>query len=278
MEKNREFAFSDKEFSIIRNLVKEHTGINLSDAKRELVYGRIARRLRALKLNNFGQYCALLRDGNAEEFEQFTNAITTNLTSFFREPHHFEHLASRALPEIMEKNRASRRLRIWSAGCSTGEEVYSIAITLRETIPQIEQWNVRILATDLDSNVLAKAQSGIYDRERITGLPKQRLRRWFLAGRGDNEGKVKVAPELQSLIQFKQLNLMQNWPMRGPFDVIFCRNVVIYFDKETQRVLFDRFAQMLDNENHLFVGHSENLLKVSNRFHLLGQTIYRKVA
>jgi chemotaxis protein methyltransferase CheR len=278
MESQREFDFTDRDFQNLRRIVREHTGIFLSDAKRELVYSRLSRRLRKLKLRGFDQYCKLLANEDPTEITEFINAITTNLTSFFREPHHFDYLANTALPEITNRNRHQQRIRVWSAGCSTGEEPYSIAIILKEAMPRQESWDIQILATDLDSNVVAHAQDGVYQQERIEDLSQQRIQRWFQRGKGDNAGKVRVVPELRELISFRHLNLMREWPMKGPFDIIFCRNVVIYFDKETQRTLFRRFAGLLGGDGYLFIGHSESLFKVSEQFRLIGKTIYARAA
>ncbi|MBI3774422.1 MAG: protein-glutamate O-methyltransferase CheR [Gammaproteobacteria bacterium] len=246
-DRDHEFEFTDADFAHIRELVYRYAGIALSDAKRNLVYSRLARRLRRLNLN----------------------------TSFFRENHHFETLRNLVLPELMA-GHGKRRIRIWSAGCSTGEEPYSIAMTVKESVPESSGWDVKILATDLDTNVLQKARDGIYDAERVQQIPQARLQRWMRRGSGANAGQVRVSNELQDIIQFNQLNLMESWPMRGPFDVIFCRNVVIYFDKDTQRRLFDRFADLMAPEGYLFVGHSETLYKVTERFELQGHTVYRK--
>lgn len=277
MEKVRDFNFTDKDFEKVRGLVKQHTGISLSDAKKDMVYSRLTRRLRKLGLDKFSDYCSLVEGGDDAELIQFTNAITTNLTSFFREDHHFQYLSKELIPALLKSNSADRRIRIWSAGCSTGEEPYSLAITLREALPSSETWDVKILATDLDSNVLNTAKNGVYGSERIESLSDNRKRRWFLKGKGENAGTVRVRPELQEIISFKQLNLLREWPTKGPFDFIFCRNVVIYFDKDTQKVLFDRYANVLKNDAHLFIGHSESLFKVTDRFKLLGQTIYKKI-
>lgn len=272
----REFHFNQNHFNELKKLVYDYAGISLSDAKEQLVYGRLARRLRALGLKSFDDYCDLLRNDPGDEFTHFINAITTNLTAFFRENHHFESLQKSILPKLMQYRQSSKKLRIWSAGCSTGEEPYSIAITMLESVP--EDWDVKILATDIDSNVVATASAGIYTEERIAGLSNERKRRWFRKGSGDNAGKVRVGAEVQSLITFKVLNLMQGWPMHGPFDIIFCRNVVIYFDKDTQRVLIDRYANLLTDDGYLFLGHSEALHDVSTRFDLLGKSSYQKVA
>ena len=276
MTAQREFQFTDRDFRCLQRLVLRHTGITLSPAKRDMLYSRLARRLRALGLRRFKEYCALLQeDGDSEELRHFTNAVTTNLTAFFREPHHFDYLRDEFLPAMIERRADQRRLRIWSAGCSTGEEPYSIAITLAETMPR--DWDVRILATDLDSNVLDRARQGIYSEERTAEVPERLKRKWFLRGRAGHQGKVRVRRELRDVISFRQLNLMYEWPMRGPFDAIFCRNVIIYFDKPTQSRLMDRFADILADDGRLFLGHSETLYRVTDRFQLLGRTIYRKV-
>lgn len=274
---NAEFEFSDQDFQHIRRIINQVAGISLADGKRELVYSRLSRRLRQLGLRRFEEYCELLETGgDAAELSEFVNALTTNLTSFFREPHHFDFLADELLPALVrERGFANRRIRIWSAGCSTGEEPYSIAMIVRETLPSVG-WDVKILATDLDSNVLATGQRGIYDWDRVKDLSEARRRRWFLKGCGAQAGQVRVAPALCDLITFRRLNLMEEWPMRGAFDIVFCRNVVIYFDKPTQQVLFDRFADLLIEQGHLFVGHSESLFKVTERFAPLGKTIYRR--
>lgn len=278
METARTYDFSNQDFERIQSLASDLMGISLSEAKQDLVYGRLCKRLRHLRINHFAQYCDLIEAGDTEEIEHFTNALTTNLTSFFRESHHFEFMARTLLPAVIKDKSSqghSRRLRIWSAGCSTGEEPYSIAMTVLEQKIQRPAWDVRILASDLDSNVVATAKAGIYTRDRISNLDKKLLR-WIRKGSGDQDNKVQVSSQLQDLITFKQLNLMHSWPFHGPFDFIFCRNVVIYFNKETQRNLFDRFAEMLPIGGHLFIGHSESLFKVSERFKLIGKSIYQR--
>lgn len=276
MAKVREYEYTEKDFKLVQKLVAEHTGINLTEAKKDLVYGRLSKRIRKLNLSTFQEYINYVNDDHESELINFINAITTNLTSFFRENHHFEYLKNKLLPELLQRNEDTRKIRIWSAGCSTGEEPYSIAITVLEALEQHPNWDVRILATDLDTNVVATATAGKYTEERITGLDKATKKRWFLKGSGDNAGFVKVSRELQEIITFKQLNLMNQWPMNGSFDIVFCRNVVIYFDKPTQRVLFDRYANILSDNGGLFIGHSETLFKVSERFKSIGNTIYEK--
>jgi chemotaxis protein methyltransferase CheR len=272
---SREFPFSDAEFAFIRELVEQHAAIKLPDTKRQMVYGRLVRRLRELRIGSFAEYVALLRDdAGGPEFVNLINAVTTNLTSFFREKHHFDVLREKVIPEFVTRNSAKRSLRIWSAGCSTGEEPYSIAMTVLDCLPA--GWDLKILATDIDTKVLATASAGVYGEDRIRSLPDTLKRRGFLRGRGESSDKVRVRPEFQQPISFKQLNLMEAWPMRGQFDFIFCRNVVIYFDKPTQQRLFDRFADQLVDDGFVFLGHSETMHNLTTRFRLLGQTVYQK--
>jgi len=276
-EKVREFEFTEQIFAQICQLVKLHTGIVLSDGKQDMVYGRLTRRLRALDLPNFESYLEIIKREDEQELIHLMNAITTNLTSFFREEHHFGYLKSTVFPSLLEKNAVTRRIRIWSAGCSTGEEPYSIAMTVREFFADHPAWDVKIVATDLDSNVVDKAKAGIYDIGRVDGVSPEYKQRWMKRGKGDKADLVKMKPELQELITFKQLNLLHGWPIKGPIDIIFCRNVVIYFDKDTQRQLFGRYADVLTDDGHLFIGHSENMFNVCDRFESLGHTIYQRI-
>jgi chemotaxis protein methyltransferase CheR len=201
------------------------------------------------------------------------NALTTNLTGFFREKHHFAKLAGELLPRLMKENR-DRRLRIWSAGCSSGQEPYTIAMVMKRVLTDLARWDALILATDIDSNMVAHAREGIYDSEVADTIPAE-FRRFTETG---EDGRIAMPEALKALIRFKRLNLIGEWPMAGPFDAIFCRNVVIYFDKDTQRVLFDRYANMLRPGGYMFIGHSETLHRVSDRFRHLGQTTYQKIA
>ena len=274
--RTREFAFSDTDFDALRKLVKDITGINLTDQKRELVYGRLARRLRVLQLRTFAEYRDLLSEDGGEEIRELCNAITTNLTSFFREGHHFDYLRDHVLAPLQANRNASRRVRIWSSACSTGEEPYSLAMTVFESFQDLRSWDVKILATDLDSDVLAKAQRGVYGADRMRNMDPQRLQSFFTEQRGRDGPCYEVIPELKSLITFKQLNLMHTLPMKGPMDAIFCRNVVIYFDKDTQRELFARIAQLQRAGDLLFLGHSESLFKVSDSYSPIGKTMYRR--
>ena len=267
--------FGEDDFAALRALVKEHTGIHLTEQKRELVYGRLSRRLRALGLESFRAYRELLERNEGDELVQFCNAITTNLTSFFREAHHFQYLREQLLSSRAADPRGPRRLRFWSAGCSTGEEPYSLAMTIHEALPDARRWDIRILATDLDTEVLARGMRGIYEEERVRGMSAERLARFFRKEAGAAQG-CSVTQELRDLITFRELNLMHTLPMKGPFDAIFCRNVVIYFDKETQRQLFARIAQLQRPGDILFLGHSENLFRVCEDYTLVGKTIYRR--
>lgn len=267
---SREFPMTDKDFRRIQSLAYELTGITLSDHKRNMVYGRLSRRLRRLQVLSFSDYCDLLVDDGGSEVGEFINSITTNLTSFFREVHHFEFLADQLIPRIIQTNAGSRRVRVWSAGCSTGEEPYSIAMVLRSNL-RLRDWDVKVLATDLDSNVVERAKSGIYPIDRAASVPE--LYKKFLHADANREN-VKVKDDVAGLITFKVLNLLHGWPMKGPFDIIFCRNVVIYFDADTQRVLFDRYADIMKSNGNLFIGHSESLHNISTRFKPIGRTMY----
>jgi chemotaxis protein methyltransferase CheR len=274
--REREFDFTDSDFHALRTLVKQMTGINLAESKRELVYGRVSRRLRALGMSSFGTYRQLLESGDGSELVAFCNALTTNLTSFFRESHHFDYLRDEFLVPRRGPGQRSGRIRIWSSACSSGEEPYSIAMTIVETIPEWQKWDIKILATDLDSDILARAQRGSYNADRVKGLDPRRLSRFFTETREGTEPSYQVVPELGQLITFKQINLMHDLPMSGPLDAIFCRNVVIYFDKDTQRGLFSRMAKLQRPGDLLFLGHSETLFKVSEDYALIGKTIYRR--
>ncbi len=276
---SKEFLYTERDFNYLARLAGTRAGINLPSGKRELVYGRVARRLRILGLKSFKQYCDQLKGGDEEELIHFVNAITTNVTSFFRENHHFEFLAEDLLPELINKQNESNqpRLRIWSAGCSSGQEPYSIAMVLQECIPDIKRWDAKILATDLDSNILDIASRGIYPLQQIQDISYLRRKRWFSLGVGNNEGKGKVGSDISQMITYRQLNLTEEWPMRGPFDVIFCRNVTIYFDKPTRIMLLNKFANILSDGGHMFIGHSESLLGLTDRFRSVGRTIHQKV-
>ena len=276
LDRATEFRFTEDDFQWLRQAANQHSGIVLADAKRNMIYSRLTKRLRQLNLQSFSEYRKLLGRSDTSEFGEFINAITTNLTSFFREEHHFEHLAECVIPELVSQRRRERRMRVWSAGCSTGEEPYSIAMVLEESLKHHPGWSYDILATDLDTQVLRRAAAGIYAQDRGSNLDESRLKRWFQRGQGCHSGKIRVKPELQRHIRFQQVNLVQPWKVDGPFDVLFCRNVIIYFDKSTQRQLFDKFADSLSPGATVYIGHSETLHQVSERFQLAGKTTYRK--
>lgn len=271
----REFNFQDGDFNRVKKIVYDYAGIDLNESKKNLVYNRLSKRIRFLNMQTFAEYLNYVEAQGESEFVHLINAITTNLTFFFRENHHFEYLANTVIPGLVKANQSKKKIRVWSAGCSTGEEPYSIAIILKETVPP--GWDAKVIATDLDSNVVDTGQRGVYQIDRLKGVTEERKKRWFLKGTGSQEGLVKVKPELQDVIEFGQLNLMSEWPLKDAIDVIFCRNVVIYFDKPTQSKLFNRYADRLPDNGHLFIGHSESLYKVCERFELLGQTIYKKL-
>lgn len=274
-ERNKQNVLSDKDFKFICQYVYNVAGIVLNDSKRQMVYRRLTRIVRDRGINSFHEYCRLLKKNPEEEEDYFINAITTNLTSFFRENHHFEYLANVELPRLVEQN-SNERIRIWSSACSTGEEPYSIAITLHKALKQyIGRWNIKVLATDIDSNVLAKAKLGVFhDKDDL--LSQRDKECYFKKGTGKNKDKVKANEKLNALLTFKQLNLLNDWPMEGLFDVIFCRNVVIYFDKSTQQELFLRYYEQLKPGGLLILGHSESLGKCLPYFENVERTVFRK--
>lgn len=267
-ETEKEFAFDSKDFNRVRCLIYEKAGISLADSKQEMVYSRLARRLRATGINSFTVYLDNIEsEPDGVEWEAFTNALTTNLTSFFREEHHF--------PILLEHVRNRKEsINIWCSASSTGEEPYSIAMTVCEAFNTLKP-PVNIIATDIDTNVLSIASKGVYNLDRLDKMSPDRVRRFFLRGKGNQEGLVRIRPEVRDLISFKQLNLLGNeWPISGGFDVIFCRNVMIYFDKLTQGNILKKFVPLLKPDGLLFAGHSENFLYVSNDFKLRGKTVY----
>ena len=275
---------SEADFRQFRDLIYQLTGISMSDVKRNLVQSRLQRRLRYHDLATFREYFALLSDEqlNADEIGEFVNCVTTNTTSFFREKHHFEFVTRKILPDWASRVKSREVdpvLRIWHAGCSSGEEPYTLSITMNEAAGQGQgdlKW--KQLASDIDTGVLQAAASGVYDAERAEDIPVDLRRKYFLRGTGDRQEQYKAKPILREPITFRQINLMDDeWPIRSSvkFDMIWCRNVVIYFDKATQRQLFAKFQQRLAPGGYLFIGHSESLLGVSSAFESLGQTIYR---
>ncbi len=269
---SRDFEFNDRDFRRVCELIHKRAGIALVPAKRDMVYGRLSRRLRALGMHSFQDYLDQLERDGGDEWQAFTNALTTNLTSFFREPHHFEKLREELLA------RAHRApLQIWSCAASTGEEPYSLAITACEAFGSLTP-PVHILATDVDTQVLATGAQGMYPLERIAGLDPALKRRYFQRGTGPNEGKCRVVPALRKLIEFRQLNLLApRYDVGGPYDALFCRNVMIYFDKPTQRAILSRLVQHMGDDGLLYTGHSENYLHAADLIQPCGRTLYRRV-
>jgi chemotaxis protein methyltransferase CheR len=267
-----ELALTDREFERIKARVYKVAGISLSEAKRTLVVSRLYKLVRALGLATFDSYMDFLETrGTAQNAQDFVNALTTNLTRFYREDHHFEHLV-RYVGTLIEGARGVRpRLRIWSAGCSTGQEPYTVALALLDAHPELRRWDFKVLATDIDTNVLAKAAAGVYPESELSGLSPERARLFERPG----DGTIRIPASVRERISFLPLNLIGPWPMRGPFEAIFCRNVTIYFDKATQADLFRRFRGMLAPGGFLYIGHSENLGAGAADFRLVGKTIYQ---
>jgi chemotaxis protein methyltransferase CheR len=270
----REFAFTDADFKFLSQLAYERSGIVLSDSKRNLAYGRLARRLRALKLASFRDYRDFL-DANPEEIENFINSIATNHTKLFREAHHFDHLRAHVVVPLGRKIQPSR-LRIWSAGCSSGEEPYSIAVLLARDVPDVGRHDVRILATDIDTDILAKAAQGEFARTVVEEVPPAYQRYFSLTEDAFGNPTVAMPDDLKAIIAFRQLNLLGFWPFKGQFDVIFCRNVMIYFDAQTKAKLVDRFTAQLSPGGYLYIGHAESLIGSHPGLKLVGRTVYQR--
>lgn len=272
-------TISDGDFALLARIVHRESGISLSPAKKGLVVSRLARRLRHLTLPDIAAYCRYLQSSaGADEHEHLISCLTTNVTSFFREVHHFNALRDEVLPRLLASAKNGGRVRLWSAGCSTGQEPYSIAMTILEAMPEAARHDIRILATDIDPQVVAKARTGIYLDEDLVQLGAERLRKWVKPAEGKKgHGRIGEAP--RALVSFSTLNLISPWPMRGRFDVIFCRNVVIYFDAETQATLWQRYARLLPEGGELFIGHSERLSRDMQPFFTsAGITRYRRNA
>lgn len=268
----REFTFSTTDFERVRKLIYQHAGISLSPVKQDMVYSRLARRLRATGMRSFAEYLDGLERNGGDEWERFVNSLTTNLTSFFREPHHFPIFA-----DHIRKIGAKRPIRIWCSAASTGEEPYSIAITVAETFGTNVS-HISIIASDLDTNVLATAAKGVYPVERVEKLSPERLRKFFLRGTGSQDGFVSVRPELKQMVSFQRINLLDaSYAVKGPLDVIFCRNVMIYFDKPTQYKILSRFAPIMQPDGLMFAGHSESFLHAADLFKSQGKTVYAPV-
>lgn len=271
VEKIREFQFTTQDFQLISKLIHQRAGISLSESKQELVYGRIARRLRATGMKTFTEYLDRLQRGDATEWEEFTNSLTTNLTSFFREPHHFK-----ILNDYLRQLGKTRTIELWCSACSTGEEAYSMAMTAVDAFASFDN-PVRIIASDLDTKVLKIAQIGRYKLDSVAKIPAQQIDKFFVRGKGEDADFVQVRPELQKMIIFRRVNLLDvTWPIREKLDGIFCRNVMIYFDKATQLAVLKKFAPLLRSEGLLFAGHSESLFHADAYFKLRANTVYQK--
>ncbi len=276
------FEITDEEFNLFRDLIRKEAGISLADHKRELVVSRLSRRLRALGLKTFNEYYVFLTEdpSGLDEMSQMINRMTTNKTEFYREAHHFSFLAEELLPRLTaEKERlGQRRIRAWSAACSTGEEPYTIAITLTEFFTKLSGWDIKILATDLDTEVLTFASQGVYPQDRINPVPRHLLSKHFAKVSDSEPLKFKVSPSLRQMITFRRFNLLHpHFPFKTPLDFIFCRNVMIYFGMEDKTALLKKFHKTLKTDGHIFVGHSESLMMVKDLFRYIKSTIYKKI-
>ncbi len=265
------------DLAVITRIMQKEAGISLSGAKANLVYSRLAKRVRKLGLRSFGEYCSLVEnDAGGQELGEMIAALTTNVTRFFREPHHFEHLRERVLPGLVAQARAGGRVRLWSSACSSGQEAYSMALTVLSVMPDANRYDVKILATDIDPNVLAAGAEGIYDAAALEPISVSLRKTWFLPI-NDGSGRMRANDDLRSLISFRKLNLIGSWPIQRKFQAIFCRNVVIYFDGDTQEALWSRMTPLLEDNGALYIGHSE---RVSGPAEALlvndGITTYRK--
>jgi chemotaxis protein methyltransferase CheR len=273
-----EVSLSEDDFCRISQIVYDHCGINLHDGKKELIRARLAKKLRGGRFQTFSDYMDHInQDPTGREFSDFIDILSTNLTSFFREKQHFDYVENELLPRLIEKKQREKnpRIRAWSAGCSSGEEPYSIAITLLENLPKT-QWDVKILATDISTRVLEKAKAGIYDAERVSPVPAQQKAKYLTLKTEKGRKTYEVHESVRERIIFRYLNLMEDWPIKGPLDFIFCRNVMIYFDKPTQSVLVNRFFNLLGSGGILFTGHSESLTGIEHKFKYIQPTIYMK--
>ena len=268
-----EFLFTEDDFKKIAQILHSHAGIALAEGKAALVYSRLAKRLRSLGLRSFREYCALVEDKQGvDERQAMMAALTTNVTRYFRELHHFDHLRDVVMPKLVDRARRGGRVRLWSAACSNGQEPYSMAITVLQALPEAANLDVKILATDIDPNMVAEGRAGIYREDAVTPVPLDLRRKWFKKAAG---GAWEVADELRTLVSFRELNLIGDWPMKGKFDVIFCRNVVIYFDEPTQERIWSRFAPLLEPGGTLYIGHSERVSGPgANLFETTGLTTY----
>lgn len=272
----KNYNLEDEDFNKLREIVYREAGIKLSDVKKILMQSRLMKRLRELRIDSFSDYYDYLIENYDEEKINFINLITTNKTDFFRENDHFEFMKDVLLPDY--EKRGIKEIRIWSAGCSTGEEPYTIAMVTNEYFSTKQAPEILILATDIDTQVLQKAKNGVYPEEHLSTVDPKYLKTYFTKGTGENEGLYRVNESLKQTVYFRRLNLLQEeYPMKKQFDIIFCRNVIIYFDRETQKRLFSKFYNYLKDDGYLLIGHSENITSITDKFMLAGRTIYRKV-
>lgn len=271
-----EYAFTDGDFKFIQDSIRTLAGIAIADHKKEMVYGRVARRVRALQLDSVKAYCEYItKPENQSELTEFINSLTTNLTRFFRESHHFDHLAATVLAPLA-KHTGPKKLKLWSAGCSSGMEAYTVAMTIAEHLPNWKQWDIKILATDIDTKMLSTGAAGIYAASAAQDIPRALFQKYCVRV-ADEKEKFQIVPELRSMVHFKYLNLLtQEWPMKNKFDVIFCRNVMIYFDKPSQTKLCGLFAKFLHPHAWLYIGHSEHVHGQQNTLVPSGHTIYQR--
>ncbi len=272
-----DIVLSERDFLRIAAIIKADAGIALTREKKALVFSRLAKRVRILRLPSFSAYCDLL-EASADQDERRTllSALTTNVTYFFREPHHFEDLREKVLPELARKAAAGGRVRIWSAGCSTGQEPYCLALTALSAAPELARADFKILATDIDPEVLAIAERGVYEKTLLSKVSEHDQSAYF---HEIDDLHAEIKPDVRKLISFRRLNLISHWPVKGPFDVIMCRNVVIYFDQDTQEMIWRRFAQVMDADSRLYVGHSERISGPARAaFKPAGITIYTKAS
>lgn len=269
-----EYPFTKSNFDQIATFLRDRTGISLNEAKAALVYSRLAKRLRLLGIDSFDEYCGFVEspDGVSEQHEM-VNALTTNVTRFYREPHHFDHLRSEVAPPLIQAAKQGRRVRLWSAACSSGEEPYSMSLTLLDVASDIERYDVKILATDIDAKIIARARQGIYRDEMVDPIPAAIRDRWLVRERQADAKSWRVKEAVRSLVTFNELNLIGVWPMRGQFDVIFCRNVAIYFEEDTQALIWRRFRDVMAPDARLYIGHSERIDVPG--FESAGLTIYK---
>ncbi|MEZ2406580.1 chemotaxis protein methyltransferase CheR [Bosea sp. OAE752] len=274
-----DITLTREDMKFIAALVYEQAGIVIREHKEAMTRGRLARRVKALGLSSVAEYCAFLKTPQAaSELPELINAVTTNHTAFFRERHHFDHLRREVMPRLVQERAGRRgRIRIWSSACSSGEEAYSIAATCREAIGPRSDLDFRILATDIDTDILARAEAGIYPADLFERLPAD-VKPSMRLEAGSTRGDARISEELRRMVAFKRLNLIETWPMKGPFDVIFCRNVFIYFDTQTKASILDRFVALLSPGGFLYLGHSESLPQPHPNLRLIGRTIYERTA